>query len=124
MIRTIICWVLFAAGLSVAAEEPHCTVALGGLNWNVCHWEELSWKQSISRNKRLAQAERTRLFAAITAQLHTVDFDSEQEMRISVTETRIKYVDLNGDGKSEVIAKRANFYLTSLFRNGRALCTG
>lgn len=79
------------------------------LVWDWRKANELSWKQSISRIENLAPAERQRLIVAIARQLRSLaaglGIGSEEEMRATATQTRIKYVDLNGDGTPEVIAQ-------------------
>jgi hypothetical protein len=69
--------------------------------------EELSWHRSINRNKHLGSLERRRLVAAMMDELRDsqLDIASEEQMLQVAAETRIKYDDLDGDGKPEVIAQ-------------------
>ncbi len=78
------------------------------LNWDWRRAEELSWKESITRTKNIADEERNRLIAAISQQLLPSAADlgiTTGELRTVAGETRVKYVDLDGDGKPEVIAQ-------------------
>jgi len=78
------------------------------LNWDWRRADELSWKQSITRTKNIADAERNRLIAAISQQLLPSAADlgiTSEELRKVAGETRVKYVDLDGDAKPEVIAQ-------------------
>jgi len=78
------------------------------IHWNWRTANELSWKQSVSRTKNLSNDERQRLIAALTAQLRSVSGNtSEEELRSVAQKARVKYVDLDGDGKSEVIIQAA-----------------
>ena len=92
---------LFWASPSTA-EEP---LSKGLIHWDWHHQEILTWKQSISQNEQIAQPERTRLLSAIMSRFRTTDFDSQDQLRTTAAETRIKYVDLNDDGIPEVIAQ-------------------
>ena len=77
--------------------------------WDWQRQEELSWRVSISRRRNLQPSERKRLVAVITDQLRHVASDlgmsSEGQLTQVAAETRVKYIDLNGDGKPEVIAQ-------------------
>lgn len=90
-----------------AASQPPPGAQLRELNplhWNWGKQEYLTGKQSIGRNKNLAPPERERLVVAIAARLRD-GIASEEELRRVAAETRIKYVDLDQDGKPEVIAQ-------------------
>ena len=63
-------------------------------HWNSRNAQELNWKQNI-RASKLSPLKRRALITAVSAQLHTKD----------VFNTRIKEIDLNGDGKAEIIAQ-------------------
>jgi len=103
MFTRILCVIvaLCISGLGQAGKE--------NFDWNWRGSEELSWKQSINRNKNLSAAERNRLLDVISGQLRPsmtdLDIKSHTELRTVAGATRIKYVDLNGDGRSEVIAQ-------------------
>jgi hypothetical protein len=77
--------------------------------WDWQRQQELSWRVSISRQKNLQPSEGERLVAVITDQLRDVASDwgvtSEEQLAQVAAETRVKYIDLNGDGKPEVVAQ-------------------
>lgn len=80
------------------------------LHWDWERQEELSWHLSISRRKNLQPSERKRLIEVIVDQIRDVASEdhsvtSEERLAQFAAETRIKYVDLSGDGKPEVIAQ-------------------
>jgi hypothetical protein len=77
------------------------------VHWNWHHAEELSLKQSVGRNLRISPAERKRLIAAIAAQTSDAETPAA-ESRKAALDARIKYVDLNGDGRPEVIVQSAS----------------
>jgi hypothetical protein len=72
--------------------------------------DELDWRVSISRLKNIESSERKRLVTVIAHALRDSGVledgrVSEQQLAQVAAETRIKYVDLNGDGKTEVVAQ-------------------
>ena len=81
-------------------------------HYNPHGWQELSWRQSITR-LRLAPALKADLIEAIVEQMREDGFEedsenghlSEKELRDIAAETRIAFVDLAGHGKNEVIAQ-------------------
>jgi hypothetical protein len=97
---------LLASPRSLQAQEgrdPHG-------RWELERQDELDWHASISRLKNIESSERKRLVTVIAHALRDsgVVEDggvSEQQLAQVAAETRIKYVDLNGDGKAEVVAQ-------------------
>jgi len=86
------------------------SLMLGGENF---HWdwrrsEELTYRQSLRRAK-VSKTERAAIARAIANQLRPdmwdLGIESEQQLEDVALETRVKMVDLNGDGISEVIAQ-------------------
>src|SRR3954468_9069336 len=80
------------------------------LQWNWERQEELSWHVSISRLKNLQLSERRRLIQIIAEEIRDVILEdygvaSEEHLAKIAAETRIKYMDLSGDGEPEVIAQ-------------------
>jgi hypothetical protein len=78
--------------------------------WDLERQEELDWRVSISRLKNIESSERKRLVEVITDALRDAGvvrdgFASEEQLPQVAAETRIKYIDLNGDGKPEVVAQ-------------------
>jgi len=82
-------------------------LVLGAQNF---HWdwrrsEELTYKQSL-RRAEVTSTERAAIARAIANQLRQqLGLESEQELPDIALETRVKMVDLNGDGVPEVIAQ-------------------
>lgn len=97
-------FLLFASASPCLAEEKRKNPT-SDFQWDWHQSQELGWQQNIGRNKNLAEPERSRLMSVIIAQLQRQDFGSDDELRASAADTRIKYVDLNLDGKLEVIAQ-------------------
>lgn len=77
------------------------------LSWDWRRAEELTGQQSISRTQDLPASERDHLLAAITNELSSDEFESEEARKKAAMEARIKYVDL-GDGKPEVVVQSAD----------------
>ena len=94
---------LFTFG-AVCVAQTRNQAGCSDLKWNYRHSDELSWKQSISRNKRISASERARLSKAIS---QAVDDESvpPEKLKTVVDESRIKYLDLNGDKQPEVIVQ-------------------
>jgi hypothetical protein len=105
MSRIVALCVLLVVGFSGIGQEHHESATQSRLSWDWHHAQELSWKQSISRTTNLTTPERDRLLTAIVKQLRQSDFESAEEMRRVAAETRIQYVDLDSDGKPDVIAQ-------------------
>jgi hypothetical protein len=77
-----------------------------------CDWHEnegLDAKYALATTKQLSSADKARPSETIAAQLRQrmnhMEIKSENSLRTLVGETRIKAIDLNGDGKAEVIAQ-------------------
>ena len=66
-------------------------------HWNSRDAQELNWKQNIKALK-LSAVKRRALVTAVSAQLQTKD----------ILSTRIKEIDLNDDGKPEIIAQASD----------------
>ena len=81
-------------------------------HYNPQAWQELSWKQSISR-LHLSRALKADLIQTIIEQMREDGFEddsengqlSDKEVRDIAAETRIAFVDLTGHGRHEVIAQ-------------------
>ena len=85
---------------AITASSDPCQ----SLNWNWRHAEELTWKQSLNRTKGISASERERLVAVIAKQLSDTT-PSIEERKIAAEFLHIKDVDLNSDGKREVIVQ-------------------
>ena len=78
----------------------------GAFHWNSSDLEALSSRDSIKLSKSFSPAERQALLRAIVGQIKTDNVNhTEQEWLAIAGDTRIKLVDLNGDGVPEVIAQ-------------------
>lgn len=94
---------LFLALLALTAAAQQTEPA--ELHWDSHSWQELSWKQSISR-RDLPLPEKKRLIDAIVDLVRVQgEGVSQKQLRETASETRITFSDLNGDGKKEVIAQ-------------------
>ena len=86
-------------------------VASEDFHWDSRHWQELSWKQSISR-QQFSPSLKSDLMATLIAQMREDqsgsdrrDQLSEKQMRQAAREARIVFVDLAERGINEVIAQ-------------------
>jgi hypothetical protein len=85
---------------------PHATAVNTQFQWDWKDSQELKADQSL-RNAKLTEQQRD----AIAEQLRPlvadlgVEFESESELRKAAQDTRIKMIDLNGDGVPEVVAQ-------------------
>ncbi len=88
-----------------ANEQPRAAL----FHWDYKQAQELFSQQSVSKSKDLSPQERAALTSAIAAQLrpHMTDLEigSERELREVAAATRIKLIDLDGDGIPEIMAQ-------------------
>jgi len=95
----------FVAGQDTASAE----VPQSRLQWDAAHGVELSWRDSAGHSKDLAGPDRIALIHAIKAKLRPrmadMNISTEKELTRVAADTRIKLVDLDGDGTAEVIAQ-------------------
>ena len=103
---------LTVIGIGVAAVSQTANPRIPRIRWDWRHSQELTRQQSISRNKKLSPPERNRLIDAIVKQL-PADLGSEEELKKIAAESRIEYIDLNNDGKKEVIVQAGSDSLCS-----------
>ncbi len=74
-------------------------------HWDWHKWQELSWKQSISR-RDLPGAQKSKLIDTIVPQIREWREDvPDKKLRDIAAETRIAFVNLSGHGRNEVIAQ-------------------
>lgn len=77
-------------------------------HWDWKNWQELFAAQSL-RDAKITNAERKALASAVQEQLRPemADFEisSESQLEEAALDTRVKMIDLNGDGTPEVIAQ-------------------
>jgi len=77
-------------------------------HWDWKNWQELSAEQSL-RSVRLTNQRRKAIAIAIADQIRPMMADleirSEEELQKAALDTRVKMIDLNGDGAPEVIAQ-------------------
>jgi hypothetical protein len=77
----------------------------GEFHWDAHQWQELSWKQSISR-RDLPAAQKSKLIDAIVLEIREYgEGISDTKLRDIAAETRIAFLDLSGHGRNEVIAQ-------------------
>jgi hypothetical protein len=96
----LILFALFAVGQQNGNSDD--------FHWDSHKWQELSWKQSVSR-LRLAPALKDDIVETIVEQMQEDESDDdaqpEKDLRQIAGETRIAFVDLTGRGRNEVIAQ-------------------
>jgi len=87
------------------ASNDQCS----GLDWNWRSTEELGSKQNLSENQQFSSEERKALADALTRQLRAQNSSSsDEELRSLAMKSRVRYTDLNDDGKPEVIVQSAD----------------
>lgn len=78
-------------------------------HWKASEAQELGSEDRIKELKSLDLVERAALIKAIAKQLRPqmtdLEIHSEKELRNVTADTRVKFIDLNGDGVPEVIAQ-------------------
>jgi hypothetical protein len=81
--------------------------------WSSRDAEELSYKHALTTASDLDGAEKAALGDAVAALLRPfkaeLEIGSERELRAVVAKTRVKLIDLNGDGAAEVFAQANDF---------------
>ncbi len=74
--------------------------------WDWRNAQELDLKHTIGKSHELSHEDKRELLRAIAQQMKTVmDADAGAHLAALATKTRVKAVDLNGDGAPEVIAQ-------------------
>jgi hypothetical protein len=95
------------AAVLLVAITP-CALAQS-FHWDSKKSHELVRKNAIRFSKELSPEDRSLLLHAIAARLHPgmadLDIQSEKQLLNAAADTRIELVDLDGDGKPEVIAQ-------------------
>lgn len=80
----------------------------GGFRWNWRDWQELTADQSL-RNTQIPYRKRKAIADAIANQIRPMmadlDIPSEEELQRAVLDTRVKLIDLDGDGIPEIVAQ-------------------
>jgi hypothetical protein len=76
--------------------------------WDSHAWQELTWKDSLGKAE-IEEADRRAVVAAIEEELrpkmNVLEISSEGKLREAALKTRVKMIDLNGDGEPEVVAQ-------------------
>ena len=108
----VITTALFLAALPLCSGQRPADVPSPSrreFHWDPDRSQELDVKDKITRVKGLGESDRNALIGMIAAQLQRDMGDeggsSMQQWRAAAAQTRIKLVDLNGDGVPEVIAQ-------------------
>jgi len=77
-------------------------------HWDSHAWQELSWKDWLER-ARIRTADRGKIADVITEILKTksqdYDLDTNEKLNEAVSRTRVKEIDLDGDGVPEIVAQ-------------------
>jgi hypothetical protein len=90
------------------AETKQAESPKHGFHWDSHAWQELRWKDSLDR-ARITERDRKAIAAAIQEELRPnmkdLNIDSEEKLREVALKTRVKMIDLSGDGIPEVVAQ-------------------
>lgn len=98
LLATLTCWTGICSAQSPAQR----------FHWDCRSSDELSWRESISRSKTLSATERAGLIEALTSRPRPLRNKSKVESEkepASIEQTRIRAVDLSGDGIREFAAQ-------------------
>jgi hypothetical protein len=97
-----------AEAASALSKLVRSLPASQGFQWNWHDWEELSADQTL-RKSNVPKQDKHLIAAAIASQLRPnmseLEIESEDQLRKSALDTRIKLIDLNHDGVPEVVAQ-------------------
>lgn len=89
-----------------AQSEEAATNA--GFHWNWKNWQELSAEQSL-RKAQLPNQQKKAIASAIADEIRPMmsdlEIQSEPQLQKAALDTRVKMIDLNGDGGPEVVAQ-------------------
>ena len=98
--------VLLTAGMTCQQPSsiPSPTIPFG---WDYQKAEQVDYRHTINTTKELSSIDRTALIDAVAAQIGDIALKTEQPARAIAAEMPIKLVDLNGDGKPEIVAQAA-----------------
>jgi hypothetical protein len=79
-----------------------------GFHWKWKDWQELSAEQSL-RKAQLPNQQKNAIASAIADEIRPImsdlEIQSEPELQKAALDTRVKMIDLNGDGVPEVVAQ-------------------
>lgn len=99
----------FLTGIAPGLQTVALNHVRSRTQWDAAHGTELSWRDSVGSSKILSDSDRAALIRAIEGKLRPSAGDlgvsTEKEFAHMASATRIKVVDLNGDGIPEVIAQ-------------------
>jgi hypothetical protein len=97
--------VVCASGQNPVSQESN----RGHFHWSARKAHELDYKRTIRNSQDLSPVERAALLKTVAALIRPfmadLEIGSERELRKIAEDTRIELIDLNGDGKPEVIAQ-------------------
>lgn len=97
-----------------AAKGPTPTSQSGKVSvdpdfhWNWRDWQELSAEQSLQKAKLTSQQKKaiaTAIAGEIRPMMSDLEIQSESDLQKAALGTRVKLIDLNGDGVPEVVAQ-------------------
>ena len=95
----------FASAASQVSEQAS---ANAHFQWNWRDWQELTGEQSL-RKAKLTDQRRKAIASAIADEIRPMmadlEIQSETELQKAALDTRVKMIDLNGDGVPEVVAQ-------------------
>lgn len=104
-----VCVVLAAASLGIGQQSPASGAHASAFNWRTSDGHELGMNDRIKVQTNLNPEDRSVLIDEIASLLRPgmseLDIQSEKELHSIAADTRIKLIDLNGDGKDEIIAQ-------------------
>jgi hypothetical protein len=100
---------LMAVTTTISVGQQRAKVQARPFHWNAKDWQDLGGDDRVSQLKTLTPAERKEILAALVQEFSPnkgeADTRTEKESLKMAEDTRVKLVDLNGDGIPEVIAQ-------------------
>ncbi len=107
--KALLSVVVASSMLLHAQQMPPPSAPLARFSWSETQAHELDHSRTIREAPDLSAAEKTALTNAVVLQMKRdddlVEDLTERQVRVLAEETRVELVDLNGDGKPEIIAQ-------------------
>src|SRR5215472_17620169 len=96
--------ILLTSGM-MGQQSPSTPSPSIPFGWDYRKAEQVDYRNTISTAKELSSADRAALIDALAAQLGDIPLEAQKPARVIAAEIPIKLVDLNDDGKPEVVAQ-------------------
>lgn len=106
MTKVVLGILIVAAGADMAQGQPLANArSVTPFHWDNRAAERLDVRHTVANEGRLSSRDRAALIEALAAQMRDWGLGSEQRVREIAVGIPIKLIDLNGDGRPEIIAQ-------------------